>query len=64
LPAFLPFPTPTLREVEVSDSCLQIGGERALTAVFPTAGLGVCLRGPEYATNEALVDHLMASVTE
>jgi hypothetical protein len=41
--------------------CEEIWGERQLSTVFPMAGITACLRGPDFAVNEAAFRNLASS---
>ena len=48
--------------VAVSRICQDMGGEREFVAFFLGAGINACLRGPNFAANESLFQHLVSSV--
>ena len=58
----LPNPSPTPHEIVVGGWCEEMGGERSLESSFLPFAFSACLRGPEFATNEALFAQVLSSM--
>lgn len=58
----LPNPTPIPTNEALSGACAAMAGERELGVRFQGFGVTACLRGPDFAANEAAFNRLVASI--
>ena len=57
-----PNPTPVPTSEPLSVACMTMGGDRQLGVGLPGFGVSACLRGPNFAENEAAIERLVASI--
>jgi len=58
----LPNPTPIPTNEPLGSACAGMAGERELAVLFQGFGVTACLRGPDFAANEAAFNRLVASI--